>query len=139
MEEGLAISNIPSHDQDLERRDAMVMEAQRQQAECYRRLQQAEGEVAQLRMKLEAVNKRLEEVENEKAHMDVQLCVYVKDFEVERSAREKQAEMIDNLQKKLAESKGDTNTLRREINRQSSIIRKVCLTFNLHLISIQHY
>ena len=33
VEEGLATSNIPSHDQDLEQKDAEVKEAQRQQAE----------------------------------------------------------------------------------------------------------
>ena len=62
--------------------------------------------------------------------MEQQLCVYVKYMyiEDEQSARER----IDNLQKKLAEAKGEMNALRQEINRQSCIIRKVCLSFNLN-------
>ena len=58
MEECLHVVtfHIPFHDQDLEQKDVEVKEAQRQLVECHRRLQLAEGEVAQLRMKLEAVN-----------------------------------------------------------------------------------
>ena len=71
MEEECLITytfHIPFHDQDLEQKDVEVKEAQRQEVECHRRLQLAKGEAAQVRTKLEAVNKRQEEEECEKAY-----------------------------------------------------------------------
>ena len=93
----------------------MVKEAQRQQAECYRRLQLAEGEVAQLRMKLEAVNKRLEAVESEKAHMDVQLCVYLKDFQDEQKAKRELEQRMNNAVMENKDLKERCNNLTKQV------------------------
>ena len=46
--------------------------------------------------------------------------------------REKQAEMIDNLQKKLTESKGDTNTLRRG-SPQRFVRPLTFISFHIHI------
>ena len=115
---GCASQHCLPHNQDLDVKNGEVREAQRQQVECHRRLQLAEGELA-------VVRKKLEEVEGEKAHMDQQLLMYVKDFEEERKAREKEVQVIEGLQKKLAEAKSENNALRQELNRQADYIQRV--------------
>ena len=107
-----------------------MKEAQRQHAECNRRLQQTEGYLASMKQ-------RLEELTSEKSHMDQQLCVYLKDFEEERRAREKEVQSIDNLKKKLAEAKEETTTLRHQLNQQADQIQQVCEPFiQLHVLIV---
>ena len=107
-----------------------MKKAQRQHAECNRRLQQTEGNLALMK-------ERVEELTSEKSHMDQQLCVYLKDFEVERQAREMEVQSIDNLKKKLAEAKEETTSLRHQLNQQADQIRQVCRPFvQVHVLIV---
>ncbi|KAL5489258.1 hypothetical protein EMCRGX_G018328 [Ephydatia muelleri] len=103
---------------DIALRTEEMKEAQGQHAECNRRLQQTEGYLASMKQ-------RLEELTSEKSHMDQQLCVYLKDFEVERQAREMEVQSIDNLKKKLAEAKEETTSLRHQLNQQADQIQQL--------------
>ena len=106
------------HNQDLDVKNAEVREAQRQQAECHRRLQLAEGELA-------VVRKKLEEVEGEKTHMDQQLVTYIKDFEEERKATQERELVMSNHEKSLSDATRENINLTSRCNAMSAHITKV--------------
>ena len=81
---------------DLALRTDEVKEAQMQYAECYRRLQQVEGELA-------SVKNKLKEVESEKSYMEQQLCVYLKDFEEEKRKFEERERTLSDAVRKNTE------------------------------------
>lgn len=86
----------PFNCQDLALRTDEVKEAQMQYAECYRRLQQVEGELA-------SVKNKLKEVESEKSYMEQQLCVYLKDFEEEKRKFEERERTLSDAVRKNTE------------------------------------
>ncbi|KAL5489275.1 hypothetical protein EMCRGX_G018347 [Ephydatia muelleri] len=83
---------------DLALRTDEIEEAQRQHAECNKRLQQVEGELA-------LVKTKLKEVESEKSYMDHQLCAYLKDFDEEKCKFEEQEKALSDAERKNTELK----------------------------------